>query len=661
MDRAKSIVNKLLEAGPDDIDPQHYINQAATELNARLDSFTNHYIIAALWSSNGDDDEPLDTKYGVEDLAPLTRIKMARDCRRFQMDNSELLARAGDAEQNGHDFWLTRNGHGAGFWDRGYPEEIGDKLSEICRQWGEVYLYVGDDGLVHSDDERTAESLKEAAGADDVNPEHYLDWAGRKAALGHLKDMGFGFSISTSSEDLVKDNAKDAGIVLDDTAWQMLSNDFRLLEIGAIAELRHKGFSVRDEGHSYDSLSGSFWPLLDSHDQMLEGAFTFLKTICQLDEPISTSRGTWDTYFGAGSQERIWKTLSSIGQRLLDVDIEFYVDKVREWLELNTLGEAKDPDDIDPQHYLSKVTPYYCRQCHKDLTAPHSVIRTYVSKQIDGDVYSMIGHYAAAGDFTPDEQVDFEKLHGYDLLDDSDQCAHCGNRGGQFWVDMEESQDVDDPESFLRQDWRHVLEQNGFKFLTGTLSDKTYKAKDGAARIWVRISNEEAGAAMLEFRVSYSDKDTAGGDIHYINYSAYAHTRWLNVLLPKIEKLAQQRIAHWDSARTMAFWFINSLTLWTDLLKLQGLGEAVEDQRTLTRAQEQFVATVLENEESSIDYEKYLAQVEPKPSDHVPCGKPCEKCGNSCTYMHRRGDPFEHQHICQACDVAQFNALLDRL
>lgn len=40
----------------------------------------------------------------------------------------------------GHDLWLTRNGHGAGFWDRGLGE-LGDRLSEAARLLGGVDLY----------------------------------------------------------------------------------------------------------------------------------------------------------------------------------------------------------------------------------------------------------------------------------------------------------------------------------------------------------------------------------------------------------------------------------------------------------------------------------------------------------------------------------------
>lgn len=68
----------------------------------------------------------------------------------FQDVNAKLLARAGDEAQNGHDFWLTRNGHGVGFWDRGYDKEVGDALTKASESFGEVDLYVGDDGRIYA-------------------------------------------------------------------------------------------------------------------------------------------------------------------------------------------------------------------------------------------------------------------------------------------------------------------------------------------------------------------------------------------------------------------------------------------------------------------------------------------------------------------------------
>lgn len=43
-----------------------------------------------------------------------------------------------------HDFFLTRNHHGAGFWDRKDlygGEEINDRLTKICEDMGQVDVY----------------------------------------------------------------------------------------------------------------------------------------------------------------------------------------------------------------------------------------------------------------------------------------------------------------------------------------------------------------------------------------------------------------------------------------------------------------------------------------------------------------------------------------
>lgn len=48
-----------------------------------------------------------------------------------------------------HDFWLTRNHHGAGFWDGDYPEPIATQLTNLAHGFGECNLYVGDDGLIY--------------------------------------------------------------------------------------------------------------------------------------------------------------------------------------------------------------------------------------------------------------------------------------------------------------------------------------------------------------------------------------------------------------------------------------------------------------------------------------------------------------------------------
>lgn len=127
-------------------------------MKTNLDDFTKAYIICALWSTNDESDdsggEPLENNYSIEDISPETLDIIIKDCKQFQEENKDLLALAKynkewpDVEMQGHDFWLTRNGHGSGFWD-GDLGEVGDKLTEACKKFGEVNLYVGDNGLIY--------------------------------------------------------------------------------------------------------------------------------------------------------------------------------------------------------------------------------------------------------------------------------------------------------------------------------------------------------------------------------------------------------------------------------------------------------------------------------------------------------------------------------
>jgi hypothetical protein len=132
------------------------------------DDFAKGYFRAAMFTGvelpEGHPDSDHDKAYDLDPAAivPATLRDMLGECAAFQTANADLLAEAyardgyGGAEwsaeeQAGHDFWLTRNGHGAGFWDREALKEdgLGDKLSEAARTCGESNLYTGDDGGIY--------------------------------------------------------------------------------------------------------------------------------------------------------------------------------------------------------------------------------------------------------------------------------------------------------------------------------------------------------------------------------------------------------------------------------------------------------------------------------------------------------------------------------
>jgi len=116
------------------------------------DSFFRAYVECALWSSTDpdDNDRPLDDKFTEKDIDPESLAKMRADCDRFFDENQELLQHAVSDDHAGHDLWLSRNGHGAGYFD-GEAHEYGEEYERVCaalqaaaERLGTCDIYPGD-------------------------------------------------------------------------------------------------------------------------------------------------------------------------------------------------------------------------------------------------------------------------------------------------------------------------------------------------------------------------------------------------------------------------------------------------------------------------------------------------------------------------------------
>jgi len=145
-------IELTIKQGAKLIDMLVKLEKEENESVRNLTPFEEAYFACALWSSNDESTpaggEPFDSNYNFEDIAPEAVAQMKKDCREFQKIYAKLMEGLAP-DQCGHDFWLTRNGHGAGFWDRGYPKEIGDGLTKACKAFGECDLYLGDDKKIY--------------------------------------------------------------------------------------------------------------------------------------------------------------------------------------------------------------------------------------------------------------------------------------------------------------------------------------------------------------------------------------------------------------------------------------------------------------------------------------------------------------------------------
>lgn len=122
------------------------------------ESMVDQYLETALWSSmisEGTEDapgkrdgEPFDAYFAVSDFTAEARSQAEAECAAFLAlpGISDICARYDDGDI-GHNLWLNRNGHGAGFWDGDFEdaEGDGDKLSAAAESLGEVDLTVTKD------------------------------------------------------------------------------------------------------------------------------------------------------------------------------------------------------------------------------------------------------------------------------------------------------------------------------------------------------------------------------------------------------------------------------------------------------------------------------------------------------------------------------------
>lgn len=110
-----------------------------------MKEFFAGYLECALWCGVIGPDG--DTVSDAEEsrLTKEARAELLKDARSFYDEHCNLIAER--PRQAGHDFWLTRNGHGAGFWDGGWPKH-GDVLTKAAKVYGSVDLYLHE-GWIH--------------------------------------------------------------------------------------------------------------------------------------------------------------------------------------------------------------------------------------------------------------------------------------------------------------------------------------------------------------------------------------------------------------------------------------------------------------------------------------------------------------------------------
>ena len=112
-----------------------------------LKQFAAATMEALYFTDTGEGDQPPQNAI----LAPETLANLYADCRSFWRQFGCYVEPAGmTPAQAGHDFWLTRNEHGAGFWDGDWPEPYADILTKGAHCYRKFETYLGDNGLIYA-------------------------------------------------------------------------------------------------------------------------------------------------------------------------------------------------------------------------------------------------------------------------------------------------------------------------------------------------------------------------------------------------------------------------------------------------------------------------------------------------------------------------------
>ena len=118
-----------------------------------LEGITSACMNAAICTSVDDHDRPLDM-LGA-DLALSVRSKFMEGAASFYNENRadcNAFIRDYGTEQLGHDLFLTAQGHGSGFWDRG-AGDLGERLTAASKRsmFTHMALYIDDEHKIQCD------------------------------------------------------------------------------------------------------------------------------------------------------------------------------------------------------------------------------------------------------------------------------------------------------------------------------------------------------------------------------------------------------------------------------------------------------------------------------------------------------------------------------
>jgi hypothetical protein len=117
----------------------------------KTNAMVESYLETAKWTSHDYDEDCRDAtsleQYDWSEAAVKEAEKEIEDFK-YYLDEIGLDWSTVPYTMMGHNFWLSRNRHGAGFWDCGLGK-LGDALHKAAITFGTKDVYLGDDNLIY--------------------------------------------------------------------------------------------------------------------------------------------------------------------------------------------------------------------------------------------------------------------------------------------------------------------------------------------------------------------------------------------------------------------------------------------------------------------------------------------------------------------------------
>ena len=108
-----------------------------------------------LWSETDENSKPLDSNYTIQDFDEDSLNRLYIKFEKFKEQATEKIEEdyedledfylSSHTDPVEHDFILTANHHGAGFWDGDWMKGVDKILTDAAHSVGEINVYVGDD------------------------------------------------------------------------------------------------------------------------------------------------------------------------------------------------------------------------------------------------------------------------------------------------------------------------------------------------------------------------------------------------------------------------------------------------------------------------------------------------------------------------------------